>query len=170
VQLSRAVRLVLVIWLLALGLAVPQALQFGLVYEELPDDRVLADHSVCAIKRVVIPHSFEVSSLVFFVAPMTLISVLYALIGLQLRRSSLRGGGSSVRLKTGVGVCSPQHKPSDGRKNLSKNAQMKATKHVVKMLGEYQTGHLFDIFIDCNWVVTRWQYTFTHEQYTEQHK
>jgi hypothetical protein len=28
----------------------------------------------------------------------------------------------------------------------------------------------YDIFINCNWVVTRWQYTFTHKQYTEQHK
>jgi hypothetical protein len=27
-----------------------------------------------------------------------------------------------------------------------------------------------DIFINCNWVLTRWQYTFTHEHYTEQHK
>jgi len=27
-----------------------------------------------------------------------------------------------------------------------------------------------DIFINCNWVVTRWQYTFTHKQYIEQHK
>lgn len=116
-QLSRAVRLVLVIWLLALGLAVPQALKLGLVYEELPNGQVLANHSVCAIKRVVIPHSFEVSSIVFFVAPMTVITVLYALIGLQLRRAhcSLRCGG---------------------------RAQIKATKHVIKMLGECQTGRL----------------------------
>jgi hypothetical protein len=136
------VRLVLVIWLLALCLAVPQALQFGLLYEPLPDGRELPDNSVCAIKRDVIPHSFLVSCLVFFVAPMTLISVLYALIGLQLRRSNLRGGGNSVRLKTGVGGCTPQHKPADGRKNFSKHAQMKATKHVVKMLGKCHTGHL----------------------------
>jgi hypothetical protein len=27
-----------------------------------------------------------------------------------------------------------------------------------------------DIFINCNWVVNRWQYTFTHKQYLEQHK
>jgi len=27
-----------------------------------------------------------------------------------------------------------------------------------------------DIFINCNWVVSRWQYTFTHKQYIEQHK
>ena len=25
-----------------------------------------------------------------------------------------------------------------------------------------------DIFVNCNWVVTRWQYTFTHKQYIEQ--
>ena len=29
---------------------------------------------------------------------------------------------------------------------------------------------IFDIFINCNWVVTLWQYTFTHKQYIEQHK
>jgi len=31
-------------------------------------------------------------------------------------------------------------------------------------------GSLYDIFINCNWVVTRWQHTFTHKQYIEQHK
>jgi hypothetical protein len=29
---------------------------------------------------------------------------------------------------------------------------------------------IYSIFINCNWVVTRWQHTFTHKQYTEQHK
>ena len=29
---------------------------------------------------------------------------------------------------------------------------------------------IYGIFINCSWVVTRWQYTFTHKQYTEQHK
>jgi hypothetical protein len=28
----------------------------------------------------------------------------------------------------------------------------------------------YDIFINCSWVVTRWQYTFTHKQYIEQRK
>jgi hypothetical protein len=27
----------------------------------------------------------------------------------------------------------------------------------------------YDIFINCSWVVTRWQYTITHEHYIEQH-
>jgi hypothetical protein len=26
-----------------------------------------------------------------------------------------------------------------------------------------------DIFVNCNWVDIRWQYTFTHKQYTEHH-
>ena len=25
----------------------------------------------------------------------------------------------------------------------------------------------YDIFVNCNWVVTRWQCTFTHKKYTE---
>jgi len=42
-------------------------------------------------------------------------------------------------------------------------------------IGLYQTTNGFgrcssakiwyDIFVNCNWVVTRWQYTFTHKQY-----
>ena len=28
----------------------------------------------------------------------------------------------------------------------------------------------YDIFVNCSWVVTRWQYTFTHKQYIEQYK
>jgi hypothetical protein len=28
---------------------------------------------------------------------------------------------------------------------------------------------IYFIFINCIWVVTRWQYTFTHKQYIEQH-
>jgi hypothetical protein len=26
-----------------------------------------------------------------------------------------------------------------------------------------------DIFVSCNWVDTRWQYTFTHTQFIEHH-
>ena len=41
----------------------------------------------CAVKRP-IPHAFEIASGLFFVLPMTIISILYVLIGIQLRRSS----------------------------------------------------------------------------------
>jgi len=29
---------------------------------------------------------------------------------------------------------------------------------------------IYDTFINCSWVVSRWQYTFTHKQYIEQQK
>jgi hypothetical protein len=34
----------------------------------------------------------------------------------------------------------------------------------------FRTLEIIDIFVKRNWVVTRWQYTFTHKQYIEQHK
>ncbi|XP_015519786.2 cholecystokinin receptor type A-like isoform X1 [Neodiprion lecontei] len=160
-KLTRAIKFVVAIWLVALCLAVPQAMSVGIVYETFDDGRIpYEDHYVCVVKRVVIPHAFEISTFVFFVAPMTLITVLYVLIGLQLRRSSViaRGGaaGSSVSLKA-RGMFKRKERPAtevvavmlpetcqgqgndaslndDGRKNYSKNVQNKATRHVVKML------------------------------------
>jgi hypothetical protein len=36
--------------------------------------------------------------------------------------------------------------------------------------GHWDRHHIdIDIFVNCNWVDTRWQYTFTHKQYIEQH-
>ena len=49
-------------------------------------------------------------------------------------------------------------------------------KKSLKVLGKVPTPlHVpqegpYDIFVNCNWVVTRWQYTFTHKQYIEQYK
>ncbi|XP_069668643.1 neuropeptides capa receptor-like [Periplaneta americana] len=85
-KLSRAVRLVMAIWLVALGLAVPQAIQFGVSHHKAEDG---TDVVLCTVTSELVQHAFEISTLVFFVAPMTLITVLYALIGLKLRRSRL---------------------------------------------------------------------------------
>lgn len=75
---------------------------FGIVYKITDDGHVDYNHYVCTVKREIIPHAFELSTLVFFVAPMSLISVLYVLIALQLRRSKIVRRGSlaqSVELK-----------------------------------------------------------------------
>ncbi|XP_055587833.1 pyrokinin-1 receptor-like [Uranotaenia lowii] len=83
-KLSRAIRFVIAIWLVAFGLATPQALQFGVVENE---------HSrLCTIKNTHFEHAFEVSSFLFFVGPMTVIAVLYVLIGIKLRKSKLLQG------------------------------------------------------------------------------
>lgn len=116
-------------------------------------------------ETLLIPHAFEISTVVFFVAPMSLITVLYVLIGLQLHKSTVRPSRcNSLKLKRRVCKSSGVHytkqptttptqtllvlnqeaneklqnitKEEECRKNFAKNAQ--ATKHVVKMLSKYQ--------------------------------
>lgn len=49
-------------------------------------------HLHLQIKNEHFSHAFEVSSFLFFVGPMTLIAVLYVLIGIKLRKSKLLQG------------------------------------------------------------------------------
>ncbi|XP_006619356.1 pyrokinin-1 receptor-like [Apis dorsata] len=87
-KLSRAVKFVIVIWLLALCLAVPQAIQFGVVYEN-KNGSIILDTARCSMKWTLIEHAFEISTMLFFVLPMTIIIVLYILIAIKLRRSRM---------------------------------------------------------------------------------
>ncbi|XP_065075499.1 pyrokinin-1 receptor-like [Ochlerotatus camptorhynchus] len=98
-KLSRAIKFVIAIWLVAFGLATPQALQFGVVEN---------GHSrLCTIKNRHFEHAFEVSSFLFFVGPMTVIAVLYVLIGIKLRKSKLLQGVK--RQGPGVGASAGDH-------------------------------------------------------------
>ncbi|XP_064098254.1 LOW QUALITY PROTEIN: pyrokinin-1 receptor-like, partial [Macrobrachium nipponense] len=87
-QLGRVIRSIAVIWAVATACAVPIAIQYGIVYMPAPDGKA-ADPSTatCTIKKR-LSWVFEISSLLFFVAPMLLITVLYACIAVQLQRSA----------------------------------------------------------------------------------
>ncbi|XP_066246582.1 pyrokinin-1 receptor-like [Euwallacea similis] len=85
-KLSRCVRIIIIIWMVAFTLAVPQAIQFGI--QELDDNGKLFTH--CTVVTKIFDHAFEISTIVFFVAPMTLITVLYILIGRQLKKSTAK--------------------------------------------------------------------------------
>lgn len=93
-NLSRAVKLILVIWLVALLFALPQALQFGVVRHNEHPDMVM-----CTVKRIIVSHSFELSTFLFFVIPMCLITFLYVLIGLKLRKSNMTVPGRTQSMK-----------------------------------------------------------------------
>lgn len=82
-KLSRAVRYIIGIWTTALILAVPQAMQFGVIVER--ENNIEISH--CTVKNIIFEHVFEVSTCVIFVGPMTLITILYILIGVQLKKS-----------------------------------------------------------------------------------
>jgi len=95
-KLSRAIKFVVVIWLLALCLAVPQAIQFGIIYDYI-DNNTIPDSTRCSTRWTLIEHAFEISTILFFVLPMTIIIVLYILIAIKLRRSSLLTATDSKR-------------------------------------------------------------------------
>ncbi|XP_048524352.1 pyrokinin-1 receptor isoform X2 [Dendroctonus ponderosae] len=78
-KLSRAVKFILLIWFVAISFAIPQALPL----------KVAGDCPMCLPTEPVMNHSFEISTFVFFVAPMTLITVLYILIGTTLSTSNM---------------------------------------------------------------------------------
>lgn len=124
-QLSRAVRLVVVIWLVALCLAVPQAIQFGVLQRKVEDG---TDVMLCTVTTEQGQHAFEISTLVFFVAPMTLITVLYALIGLKLRRSRLL----NANRRPSVGSSSAEK--GNDCSTVSRSGSQK--NYVIRMLGE----------------------------------
>ncbi|XP_017780485.1 PREDICTED: neuromedin-U receptor 2-like, partial [Nicrophorus vespilloides] len=84
-KLSRVIKIILLIWCIAVGFAIPQAIQF-----EVSEDIEGNSHtSMCHILSPLMEYSFDISTLVFFVIPMTLITVLYAMIGLKLKSSTM---------------------------------------------------------------------------------
>lgn len=127
-KLSRAVKLILFIWLVALLCAVPQALQFGIVsYGRRPDD------VMCQYKLQILQFSFELSTFLFFIVPMTLIMVLYILIGLKLKKSTL--------MKRNCGQ--HHHRRSESTRVKVGSSRMdrhcrhsRSTRRVLKMLGK----------------------------------
>ncbi|XP_014204651.2 G-protein coupled receptor 39 [Copidosoma floridanum] len=88
-KLSRAVKYIIAIWCLALCLAIPQAIQFGIVYQKSSNGTFIDSSAMCSVKPTSIQHAFEISSVLFFVVPMLIIVVLYMLIGLKLKNTRL---------------------------------------------------------------------------------
>ncbi|XP_033166376.1 pyrokinin-1 receptor isoform X2 [Drosophila mauritiana] len=80
-KLSRAVKFIFAIWIAALLLALPQAIQFSVVMQGMGTS--------CTMKNDFFAHVFAVSGFLFFGGPMTAICVLYVLIGVKLKRSRL---------------------------------------------------------------------------------
>lgn len=127
-KLSRAIKLILLIWLIALMCAIPQALQFGIVPYGYQPGEVM-----CQFKKVIVEHSFELSTFVFFVIPMVLILVLYVLIGMKLKKSTLmkRNCQQSHRRSESTRV-----KVGSSRMDRHCRRHNRSTSRVVKMLGE----------------------------------
>lgn len=119
--LSRAIKIILIIWLLACVTALPYPLHSGTFYYlHHPDNGLpIEDSLMCNILPrwfSVMKSMFQFSTFILFVAPMTIITVLYIRIGLTLRRSGI------ARRTSDCG--SPAARANQSRKS------------VLKMLGE----------------------------------
>lgn len=124
-KLSRAVRFIIAIWVFALCTAVPQAVQFGIVsYVENGQNM-----SACTVKGLGVQEVFVISSFVFFVVPMSMITILYALIGIKLRTSR---------------VLHPVKKLSMDSNDKSNHPQYRngaSQRRVIRMLGKFIDLH-----------------------------
>lgn len=107
-----------------------QAIQMGLVYGSDQDGTIIPELSTCGLANK-LPYSFELSSVLFFLAPWTLIIVLYILIGLKLYKSKRDSSRTTCSAHCRHTAC------------LS-STNTRATGRVVKMLGEYLTN-TFDV-------------------------
>nr|CAD7408575.1 unnamed protein product [Timema cristinae] len=109
-----------------------QAIQFGVVYLRTTDGSVDPETAMCTIKTVLVEHAFEISTFVFFVAPMTVISVLYVLIALKLRRSRLlTSANKRPSISSERGAASEGGGSTRGGHRGANNQN-----HVIRMLGE----------------------------------
>lgn len=132
-KLSRVVKLILFIWTLAVCFAIPQATQFTLMklYTDPDNDEVL-----CYVVNP-IRFTFEISTFFFFVLPMTLIAVLYAMIAVQLKSSSMMKRSSTPPLDAShsnganVGV---NGQGSMRAKLNCRHQQSQSSRRVLKML------------------------------------
>jgi len=145
-SLSRAVKTIVVVWIVAGGCSIPIWIQFGVIYERDADGRPIAESALCSIRRDMahLQHFFEVSSVVFFIIPMIIISVLYGLIACSIRRSTLdraSGGDGLVGdddgcRVTGGGRWRRRQRGDNRRMEILRVAQQtRARLAVLKMLG-----------------------------------
>lgn len=137
-KLSRAIKLILVVWVVALLFATPLALQFGIV-----DRRDLnPDYVMCSLKITLIKHSFEISTFLFFIVPMILITVLYVMIGLKLRKSNMMKR-NNVRNRTFARASSSANSETVAANSTRKDERNcrhhtgRSSRRVLKMLGKF---------------------------------
>ncbi|VDI42447.1 pyrokinin-1 receptor-like [Mytilus galloprovincialis] len=121
-SLHRAVRVIFSTWIIASVLSIPQTIQYGVVYIQDENNRTIKESAMCTNKKT-IKETFLVSSLIFFLFPMTFISILYTLIALAIRRSSMRRSSADSSTREHVrGI------------DLHVKQQSRARKSVIKML------------------------------------
>ncbi|BFZ24900.1 hypothetical protein BsWGS_27939 [Bradybaena similaris] len=121
--LSRAVKIILSIWTVSLLVALPYAIHTrtynAVTIQE--SNTAVPDSLICSIPSSdlygLMYYMFQVSTFLFFVGPVTIITILYVLIGIALRRSPLgRRSMDDKSMKSSPSSSPHQHKHQQPRR------------------------------------------------------
>ena len=128
-NLSRAVKIIIGIWILACAFALPYPIRTRTFYylDHPITKQPIVDSLMCNILPEWLPmmkYWFQVSTFLMFVGPMIVITVLYVLIGITLRKSSMARRTSDKLTSSPTGT-------------------QQARKSVLKMLGGYPVFKIF---------------------------
>lgn len=119
-NLSRAIKIIIIIWVGACFCALPYPVHTRIFHYVTVNGTPLEDSLQCNIPfqwQQEMRYVFQVSTFMFFVFPMAIITVMYVLIGMDLNKSEFRDSNG----KSG---------------GIQHSAKEKARKAVIKMLGE----------------------------------
>ncbi|XP_067678501.1 pyrokinin-1 receptor-like [Haliotis asinina] len=124
-NLPRAVRVISAIWVISAICSIPISLQFGIVYRYQKGSMLRIEESAqCnTMDEEEARIYFQLSTFLFFVFPMTVLSILYFLIAIAIRRSGLNRSGSDS---------STESQPSGAEIRIQQ--QSRARQSVLKML------------------------------------
>ncbi|WAR23368.1 PK1R-like protein [Mya arenaria] len=120
--LKRVVRIIIVIWLLAAVSSIPLTLQFKVVYAIDHWNRTIPESAYCGIgENNHIERTFELSTFVFFVFPMTLVTVMYSMIAIAIRKSEfIRDGSDASHRERLTGTDMRAQQQARGRQSVLK--------------------------------------------------
>ncbi|XP_070790489.1 neuromedin-U receptor 2 [Pituophis catenifer annectens] len=84
----RALRIILILWLLSILFSLPNTSIHGIELQYFPNHTEVPGSAICTVVKSMWIYNWiiQLTSLLFYVLPMSIISVLYCLMGLKLRR------------------------------------------------------------------------------------
>lgn len=135
-NLSRSIKIIIAIWIIALACALPYPIHTELFYYIHNNGTPVEDSLVCNIPNEYLEtmtYVFQLSTFLFFVFPMTVIIVLYIMIALTLRKAALQRVASNES-HNGFGQTLP-------------SAQSR--KAVLRMLGKFYRTQINVLMVQC---------------------
>ncbi|KAM4675779.1 neuromedin-U receptor 2 [Discoglossus pictus] len=84
---SRALRIIIGVWIFSILFSIPNTSTHGILVQYFPNGSLVPDSATCTVVQPMWIYNciIQVTSLLFFILPMGVISVLYCLMGLKLR-------------------------------------------------------------------------------------